>query len=218
MKAVKIKVLNMKILILGGSGSVGKHLVQQALELGHEVSVLLRSTGNLTIQHMRLRVLEGNVLVPETVAAAVEGQDAVVYSIGSDRMGEVTLFSESTRILLIAMKKYGVRRLVAITGIGAGDSKGHGGWFYEWFIYPLFTKKIYIDKDRQEQLIRASDLEWVIVRPAAFTNGPLGGRLRAMTELDGVTIASISRADTAAFVLDQLSNDQWLRKTPLVGY
>ena len=218
MKAVKIKVLNMKILILGGSGSVGKHLVQQALELGHEVTVLLRSTGNLTIQHMRLRVLEGNVLVPETVAAAVEGQDAVVYSIGSDRMGEVTLFSESTRILLIAMKKYGVRRLVAITGIGAGDSKGHGGWFYEWFIYPLFTKKIYIDKDRQEQLIRASDLEWVIVRPAAFTNGPLGGRLRAMTELDGVTIASISRADTAAFVLDQLSNDQWLRKTPLVGY
>ena len=218
MKAVKIKVLNMKILILGGSGSVGKHLVQQALELGHEVTVLLRSTGNLTIQHMRLRVLEGNVLVPETVAAAVEGQDAVVYSIGSDRMGEVTLFSESTRILLIAMKKHGVRRLVAITGIGAGDSKGHGGWFYEWFIYPLFTKKIYIDKDRQEQLIRASDLEWVIVRPAAFTNGPLGGRLRAMTELDGVTIASISRADTAAFVLDQLSNDQWLRKTPLVGY
>ena len=131
---------------------------------------------------------------------------------------EVTLFSESTRILLFGMKKYGVRRLVAITGIGAGDSKGHGGWFYEWFIYPLFTKKLYIDKDRQEQLIRESDLEWVIVRPAAFTNGPLGGRLRAMTELDGVTIASISRADTAAFVLDQWSNDQWLRKTPLAGY
>ncbi len=71
---------------------------------------------------------------------AVAGQDAVVYSIGL-----------STRILLFGMKKYGVRRLVAIAGIGVGDSKGHGEGFYEWFSYPLFTEKSYIDKDRQEQ-------------------------------------------------------------------
>ena len=102
--------------------------------------MLLRSTGNPTIQHRNLRVLEGNVPVPEAVAVAVAGQDAVVQSIGL-----------STRILHFGMKKYGVRRLVAITGIGVGGSKEHGEWFYEWFIYPLFTGKSYIDKDRQEQ-------------------------------------------------------------------
>ncbi len=209
----------MKILILGGSGSVGKHLVQQALELGHEVTVLIRSPGKLNIQHKNLRVLAGNALEADAVAAAVAGQEAVVYAIGADLLGrELTLFSESTRILIFAMEKPGVRRLVAITGIGAGDSKGHGGWFYEWFIYPVFTKKIYADKDRQEELIHKSDLDWVIVRPAAFTNGPLGGKLRALTELEGVTISSISRADTAAFVLDQLESDRWLKKSPLVGY
>ncbi len=95
----------------------------QARELGHEFTVLLRSTGNPTIQHRNLGVLEGNVPVPEAVAVAIVGQDAVVYSIGP-----------STRILLFGMKKYGVRRLVAITGMGVGDSKGHGEWFYEWFI------------------------------------------------------------------------------------
>ncbi len=209
----------MKILILGGSGSVGKHLVEQALELGHEVVVLVRSPGKLNIQHKNLRVLAGNALDPDAVAAALAGQEAVVYAIGSDGVGkEVTLFSESTRILIFAMEEHGVGRLVAITGIGAGDSKGHGGWIYEWLIYPLFTKKIYADKDRQEELIRKSDLDWVIVRPAAFTNGPLGGKLRALTELEGMTISSISRADTAAFVLDQLESDRWLKKSPLVGY
>lgn len=198
---------------------MGKHLVEQALELGHEVTVLVRSPGKLNIQHKNLRVLAGNALEPDAVAAAVAGQEAVVYAIGSDLLGrELTLFSESTRILIFAMEKHGVRRLVAITGIGAGDSKGHGGWFYEWFIYPVFTKKIYADKDRQEELIHKSDLDWVIVRPAAFTNGPLGGKLRALTELEGVTISSISRADTAAFVLDQLESDRWLKKSPLVGY
>jgi putative NADH-flavin reductase len=209
----------MKILILGGSGSVGKHLVQQALELGHEVTLLVRNSENVKIQDLRLRVIAGNALEPEAVAAAVAGQEAVVYAIGSDVYGrELTLFSESMRILILAMEKQGVRRLVAITGIGAGDSKGHGGWIYEWFIYPLLTKKIYADKDRQEALIRKSNLDWVIVRPAAFTNGPLGGRLRALTELEGVTISSVSRADTAAFVLDQLESDRWLKKSPLVGY
>lgn len=193
--------------------------MDQALELGHEVTVLVRSPGKLNIQNKNLRVLSGNALEPDAVSAAVAGQEAVVYAIGSDGVGrEVTLFSNSTCILILAMKKQGVRRLVAITGIGAGDSKGHGGWLYEWFIYPLFTKKIYADKDRQEELIRKSNLDWVIVRPAAFTNGPLGGRLRALTELESVTISSISRADTAAFVLDQLESDRWLKKSPLVGY
>jgi hypothetical protein len=98
------------------------------------------------------------------------------------------------------------------------DHGGDGGVPYDEIIYLRLTKETYADKDRQEALIRESSLDWIIVRPASFTNGPQRGNLRAVTDLKNVTIRSISRADAAAFVLEQLRSDRYLRKTPLVGY
>ena len=209
----------MKILVLGATGSVGSFIVSQGLELGLGIRVLVRDPVKFQLKHHDLEVVSGNALDVVCVEQALVGCDAVVYALGSAQLGKATtFFSDTTRILIMAMEKTGVRRLVAITGIGAGDSKGHGGWIYDWIVYPFFTKPIYADKDVQEHLIRESQLDWVVVRPAALTNGPLGGRLRALDQLEGVTISSISRADTAAFVLDQLTSDRWLKKTPLVGY
>jgi len=207
------------VLILGATGSVGTHLVSQALARDHEVTVLARNPSKLTLSHERLRVLQGDVLDPAAVDAAVRGQDAVILSLGRKHHRKpTTLFSDATRIVIDAMHRHGVRRLVAITGIGAGDSRGHGGFLYDRIIFPLVLKHTYADKDRQEELIRHSDLDWVIVRPASFTNGPLRDRLRVATDLRGVTIGKISRADVAAFVLDQLTNDSYVRKQPLIGY
>ncbi len=181
--------------------------------------VLLRDPAKLKVQDPRVEVVPGDARDAASMEHAVSGCDAVVYCLGERVMGKAThLFSESTRVLIAAMEKAGVKRLIALTGIGAGDSKGHGGWFYDWIIYPLFTKKIYEDKDRQEDLIRRSSLDWTIMRAAPFTDGPLGGRLRATDQLQGITISKISRADTAAFLLDQLSSRAWLRRAPLVGY
>ncbi len=209
----------MKILVLGATGSIGRKIVPQALNLEHGVRVLVRDPAKLKLKHHSLKVLAGDALDAGCVERALEDCEAVIYALGSNHVGKATtLFSDTTRILIQAMENAGVRRLIAITGIGAGDSKGHGGWFYDWIIYPFFTKQIYADKDVQEDLIRQSKLDWIIVRPAAFNNGPHGGRLRATDQLDGVTISTISRQDAAAFVLDQLNSDRWLRKTPLVGY
>jgi hypothetical protein len=91
----------------------------------------------------------------------------------------MTLFS-NTRILIDAMVGHGVRRLVAITGVGAGETKGHGGFLYDCILYPLFTKRVYTDEGRQDELIRASPLDWVIVRPAPFWEVWLG-ELQALT-------------------------------------
>jgi len=210
----------MNLLILGATGSIGRHLVPQAIDKGHQVTALVRDPANLPATYPQLRVLGGDALNSRDVDDAVRFQDAVIYAIGADQMGKpTTLFSDSTRILLEAMTRQGVRRLVAITGIGAGDSKGHGGFFYDQIIYRFFTKPIYEDKDRQEELIRSSDLDWTIVRPASFTDrSQPGAKLRVFTDLRGVTVKSISRADTAAFVLEQVTSDRWLRQAPLVGY
>lgn len=210
---------NMKVLILGATGSLGRHLLPQALARDHEITVLVRNPKRLNKQGKAVRVIQGNALDPEAVTHAVEGQGAVIYALGTRQLFQpTTLFSESTRILIAAMESSGVRRLVAITGVGAGDSRGHSVFLYDRIFLPLLLRRVYADKDRQEALIRQSRLEWVILRPAIFTNGPQRGNLRAETELNGVTIRWISRADVAAFALDQLTDNRYVGKAPLIGY
>ena len=92
----------------------------------------------------------------------------------------------------------------AITGVGAGDSRGHGGFFYDRIILPLVLKRIYEDKDRQERLLRASEANWTIIRPGVLTNGARTGEYRVLTELVGVTLGHISREDVAHFMRSEL--------------
>ena len=208
----------MKVLVLGGSGSLGQHIVEQGLNQGHEISVLVRNPEKLRKYEGRVRLVHGNALDHEAVETAVAGQEAVVYSLGVNRPGRTTLFSESIRILIQPMEKHGVKRLVCITGVGAGETKGHGGFFHDRIIWPLFTRIIYEDKDRLEDLIRKTSLDWVIVRPAHFREGAGPGELNVVTDVRGVTLRHVSRAEVASFVLAQLTNDRYLRATPFIGH
>jgi putative NADH-flavin reductase len=212
----------MNILIIGATRGIGRRLVEQALDKGHTVTTLVRrDPRRLDIQHERLKALKGDILDAASVEQALAGQDAVCSTIGVtplEAFKTVTVFSEGTKNMLEAMKKTGVRRLICITGIGAGDSKGHGGFLYDKLLLPLPFKKIYDDKDRQEALIKASDVDWVIVRPGFLTNGPETGKYRALTDLEGVTAGKISRADVAHFMLNELDYNKFLRQTPLITY
>ena len=107
--------------------------------------------------------------------------------------------------------------MVCITGIGVGDSKGHVGFLYDRIIRPFVVKNVYDDKERQEEAIKQSDLDWVIVRPARLTDEPAKGEYRV--HLGGsYTAKTISRADVAAFMLAQLTDDTYVRKTPMISY
>ena len=92
---------------------------------------------------------------------------------------EVTLLSEATRALVKAMESRNVRRLVCITGLGAGDSRGHGGFLFDKLFFPLLLRKVYDDKNRQEDVVRASKLDWVLVRPVVLNDKPATGTVRA---------------------------------------
>ncbi|CAL1239691.1 NAD(P)-dependent oxidoreductase [Candidatus Methylocalor cossyra] len=206
----------MKLLVIGGSRGIGRQLVEQALQAGHEVTVLARDPRRLA-PHERLRSMPGDVLDADAVRRAMAGQQAVCLSLGIPPTWKpVTVFSQGTANTLQAMGEAGVRRLVCVTGIGAGDSKGHGGFLYDRIAQPLLLRTIYQDKDRQEALIKASGLDWVIVRPGFLTNGPLTGRYRVLTDLTGVTAGRISRADVAHFLLQALASDRYLGQTPLL--
>src|SRR4030095_5147232 len=115
-----------------------------------------------------------------------------------------------------AMARHNVRRLICVTGIGAGDSKGHGGFLYDRILQPVFMKSIYEDKDRQEAQIRDSTLDWTIVRPAALTNGPATGLYRTLTSTPESRARRLSRADMAEFIVANLTAPEFVRQTVLL--
>jgi len=207
----------MNILIVGATRGIGRQLLEQALASGHSVTALVRDPRRLAMQHERFRVVKGDILDSDSVGRAMAGQDAVCCTIGIKLpWPPVTVFSEGTKNLLQAMKKTGVMRLICVTGIGAGDSRGHGGFLYDHLIRPFLFGPVYADKDRQESLIKASDVDWTIVRPGFLTNGPLTKNYRMLTDMTGVTAGRISRADVAHFFLQELESRQYLRQTPLL--
>ena len=209
----------MNILIIGATRGIGLQLLEQALERGHKVSALVRDPQRLQKHHERLTVTQGDIIDLRSVELAMVGMDAVCCCIGiRPTRKPVSVFSEGTRNMLAAMGKLGIKLLICVTGIGAGDSKNHGGFLYDKIFQPLLLRTIYEDKDRQEALIRASDVDWVIVRPGFLTNEPARRQYRVLTDITGVKAGKISRADVAHFILEQLASPRYLRQTPLLMY
>ncbi|MEO5732592.1 MAG: SDR family oxidoreductase [Rubrivivax sp.] len=207
----------MKFLLIGATGPTGEAIVKQGLAQGHDITALVRDASKLVVSDPRLHGVVGDILNARDVEAAMAGQEAVICSLGTGvTFKHVTLFSDGTKHLLDAMRKHAVRRIVCITGIGAGDSRGHGGFFYDRVIEPTLLHTIYQDKDRQEALLCNSDRDWIIVRPGMLTHGEATGKYRVLLDLTGVTVGKVARADVAAFVLQQLTGDDFLRKTPLL--
>jgi len=208
-----------KILVLGATGGTGRLIVAQALARGYEVTVLVRSPDKASgLKGAKLVV--GDARDERALREALKGQDAVVSALGTPAspFREVTALSQMTRTLVNAMKAEHVSRLVSITGIGAGDSAGHGGFLFDNVIFPLLLRKVYADKNRQEAIVRDSGLDWVLVRPSVLNDKPGGQRVRALTDLSGFHGGTISRADVAAFVLDQVRDDTWLKRSPLITW
>jgi len=202
-----------RLLILGATGGTGRQLVAQALERGYTVTALVRTPSKLKVEHPQLQVIQGDVLDYASVEAAVRGQEAVISALGHKRFFYPTrILSEGTRNLLRAMETHGVPRLVCETSLGIGNSVGRMGLYYTLFVVPVILPFYFWDKTRQERLIAASEVEWVIVRPGVLTNrkkrhayhhGPDVGNF--------IWTVNISRADVADFMLNQISDDAYLR-------
>ena len=117
------------------------------------------------------------------------------------------------------MKAEHVSRLVCITGLGAGDSAGHGGFLFDRLIFPLLLRKVYADKNRQEAIVRDSGLDWVLVRPAVLNDKPGRGTIRALTDLSsfhGGTIREGRRREHSCWT--NCVRDTWLRRSPLITW
>ena len=205
----------MKILVLGATGGTGRLIVRDAVLKGHSVVALVRSTARVDLPGTEL--IEGDARDPAVLVRASDGCDAVISALGTGMgLRKVTLLTIATQTLVTAMIRNGVRRLICISALGVGDSRGHGGFVFDRLFQPLLLSHAYRDKNRQEATIRASSLDWIIVRPAMLTDDQARGSVRAVIDLTGVNGGKIARADVARFVLEQLTVDTWLRRTPVL--
>jgi putative NADH-flavin reductase len=163
---------------------------------------------------------KGDALSADDVKRALEGIDVVVQSLGVPASLDlvtkpVTLFSEATRVLLGAMQEAGARKLVSVTGFGAGDSNASIN-LLQRLPFMFFLGRAYDDKSTQERLIEATDLDWLIVRPGVLTSGPLSGNYRVLTQPGDWRNGIVSRADVAHFIVARIEADQLGREKPVI--
>ena len=208
------------VAVVGATGATGLLVVDQALARGWEVTALVRRAGAL---HERpgLSVVVGDPLDPPAAAAGVGAADAVVSVIGWRRRlrgpSTTTVYSRCARAVTAAVAERGSGRVVFCTSAGVEQHDPGEPWPYRHIVKPLWLAPGYEDMRRAEDVVRASGIAWVLVRPVRLSNGPPAGRTVVSERFRPPHAAFLSRADLAAFLLDQVVADRWLGGTRTIG-
>ena len=208
----------MKLALFGATGRTGRPLVEAALARGHGVTAFVRDPKKLATSHAKLRVVTGDLFDAASVAAAIEGQDAVLSVLGPVKGGPKDVMAVATRHIVAGMRSHGVRRLVLLTGAGVaqpGDAPKAVNRFISFMLRTL-SRDVLLDSEAGVENVRRSDLDWTIVRVPMLTDGPARGRYRVgmVGVNDGVRI---SRADVADFMLKQLDLGAKERTSPVIS-
>ena len=199
----------MNVLVFGGTGKTGSLTVERALAKGHTVTVLVRDPIKFKVPNVR--VITGNATNPSDVLAAMHGQNAVIETIGGTTPWKsVTLESDSIHAILHAMQEENVPRLISVSMMGIGDSLSQAPFWYRYLLMPTFLHGSTQDKTTKEAAITAEHVEYVIVRPPILKDSPATGQVHILGP--NATGHTITRADLANFLVDQLETDANLNR------
>jgi uncharacterized protein YbjT (DUF2867 family) len=195
----------MDLIVFGATGGTGRHVVDTALNDGHAVTAFVRDPARVHRTHPDLRVLHGDVRDLDATGRACEGKDAALIVLGAPALDRGTVRTIGTRHVVAAAERAGVRRLVCLSTVGVGDSRAALSPLYRYLLVPLLLHRAFADHEGQERVIHGSGLDWTIVRAGALTDGPTGR-------------GKVSRAEVAAFLVEQVTDVTSVRRTPLYRY
>ncbi len=210
----------MRILVLGASQGTGALVVRAALAKGHQVTAFARSPQKLELEHPQLEKVRGDFHQPESVRSAVPGHDAVVVTASATSLrgfkDNPRYFSQGTGYAIDAMKQAHVDRLVILSALGTGPSRPLLNPVLRLLVVDFLLKGPFSDHERQEELARASGLEWVVARPGRLTDGRARSAYVKTTAIEPVP-SSISRADVADFLVEACVVPTWVRQAVQLG-
>ncbi len=210
----------MNITIFGATGRTGRHILGNALALGHQVTAVARDPSRIGGRHPNLTVLAGDLLDRRLVDRAVRGRDAVLCAAGartgSGRADPVRVYSVGTRHILGAMARHQVRRLIAISAAGTENTPSVP-WVMRWILAARLGE-VFRDMARMEREIARNPLDWTVVRPPRLLDIPPTGEYRVALDALPPGGKRIACADLAAFMLAQVDQADFVHRFVTIAY
>lgn len=214
----------MNVIVFGSTGGIGRQAVAQALEAGHNVTAVARRPEKIALSSDRLNVVKADALDAPAFAPggavyeAMRGQQAVISALGTEKSEPTTLYSGGVAAITRAMQPNGVRRLLCISATGLKP----GPFLQRAIAGPILwmvLREMYTDLARMEEFVRATTLDWTIVRPPMLTDGPRTGRYEVkINQTFRRGGWQLSRADCADFMVRHLANPATFCATVEVAY
>ncbi len=209
----------MKVLLFGATGFTGKAVLPELLAKNHKVTALVRSKERVLIKHPNLQIIEGDVLDDVQIHQAMEGQEAVINCMGKNKGSANNLISGLTKKIISAMEEEQVKRLIALSNVGAGDSYETQPFVFRVILLPTilrWLKLLIEDKNIMEPLIKKSNLNWTVLRFPKISEKPSQKRILISQDGKGLSF-SISLKDCAEFIVSQLTDKSLWYKTPSIS-
>lgn len=198
----------MRLFILGATGGTGRQLVDQALARGHQVTAFVRSPEKLGARREGLSVRQGDPRDAAALNVALPGHDAVLSALGPPGPRRSTILSDSARSTVSAMQSSGIRRLLIVSAAILFEDLG----LLAAVLRRTLLKNVVIGSGEMERIVAASDLDWTIVRPPRLTNGKLTARYQVADNRFPPGKQTLSRADVADFLLNELDRGAHVRR------
>lgn len=210
---------NASFALLGATRGIGRAVLDLALERGHRVRALVRPDSTLDALHPNLTLVPGDATNPRDVATALAGTEALLSTIGAPARSKHQVRTRAAEACVEAMRVTGVRRLIAVSVYGTGETREHLPFFTRALVFPLFLRRVIADHETQEAAIERSGLDWTLVRPPYLTEGPPTGdyAIDFGAQVSGLTW-KISRADVAHAMLGALEQRAYVRSAVGLSY
>jgi len=209
----------MNVTVFGGTGAVGRLVIMRALERGYQVAAYVRDGSRIPVAHEHLRVVLGELDDVDAISSAVQGSDAVISVLGPDAKEPGLIIATGTANIVAAMRRHGVRRLVAIATPSYRDPRDSPDQFVSLVVFAIraFLPVAYRNVVRLAEVVVASDLDWTLARILLLSNRPSTGLARTAYVGDPcIRFTRTSRETLAEFLVSQVTDSMLVHQAPVV--
>jgi uncharacterized protein YbjT (DUF2867 family) len=216
----------MKVLLLGATGRTGRLVLEELLHQKHQVHALVRDRSRVHVAAENLQIFEGDTRSAQSVYEAMRGCDVLINVLNVSRKSDFPwarlrtpecFLSETMQNVINIAGTIGLKKLILCSAWGVHETKYHVPLWFRWFINNSNIGKAYRDHERQEERLRASDINYVIVRPVGLTNLKTPGKVRVTTNNNPRPRLLISRSDVAKFLVNQIYDQTFLQQTVTIS-